>query len=41
MAPGEILSVAALMLIAALAAASGPAARAASIEPVQACSMES
>ena len=41
MAPSQILSVAFIMLIAALLAASGPAARAAAIEPVQACSMES
>jgi ABC-type lipoprotein release transport system permease subunit len=40
MAPGEMLFVAVLMLIAVLAAAAGPASRAASIEPVQACSME-
>ena len=41
MAPGEILSVAFIMLVAVLVAATGPAAHAASIEPVQACSMES
>ncbi|MGA2545265.1 MAG: FtsX-like permease family protein [Rectinemataceae bacterium] len=41
MAPGEMLLVASLMLAAVLAAAAGPASRAASIEPVQACSMES
>lgn len=40
MAPGEMLFVAVIMLIAVLAAAAGPASRAASIEPVQACSME-
>jgi ABC-type antimicrobial peptide transport system permease subunit len=41
MAPGEMLLVASLMLAAVMAAAAGPASRAASIEPVQACSMES
>lgn len=41
MAPGEMLAVAAVMLAAVLAAAAGPSARAASIEPVQACSTES
>ena len=41
MAPGEMLLVAGLMLIAVLGAVAGPANRAASIEPVQACSMES
>jgi ABC-type antimicrobial peptide transport system permease subunit len=41
MAPGEMLLVASLMLAAVLAAAAGPASRAASIEPVQACAMES
>ncbi len=41
MAPGAMLAVALLMLVAVLAAAMGPSSRAASIEPVQACSMES
>ncbi len=41
MAPGAMLAVALVMLAAVLAAAAGPSARASSIEPVQACSMES
>ena len=41
MAPGEMVLVAGLMLVAVLGAVAGPANRAASIEPVQACSMES
>ncbi len=41
MAPAAMLAVALVMLAAVLAAAAGPSARASSIEPVQACSMES